>query len=150
VTVQNTSSADESVTLATVSAFGQAGYVPALNDTKTFGDVTRTHGDAATQGSVTTTTCAPVPAGGGSFSTTLAYGTDGPPSTNGGTYSCGFSGVICGVPNSTNVANCADGLTAQAQITPHLTGDDAAPNADTITVTAHALNGNICLQSTGS
>lgn len=150
VTVQNTSSADENVTLSTVGTYGATGYVPALLDTITFGDVTHTHGDSATSGSVTSTTCAPAPGGGGSFSTILSSGTGTPPTTDGGKYTCTFNGVICGVPTGTAVTNCAAGLSAQSKITPNLTGDDAAPNADSITVSASTFTANVCLVQSGS
>lgn len=149
VTVQNTSAADESVTLAATGTFGVTGYVPALNDSITFGDITRTHGNSATSGSVTSTTCGQA-SGGGAFSQTLNPGTGTPPTTDGGKYTCTFNGVICGTPTSTSVANCAAGLSAQSQINPNLTGDDAAPNADTITVTAHTFTANVCLVQSGS
>lgn len=149
VTVQNTSSADESVTLATTGTFGITGYVPALNDSITFGDVTRTHGDAATSGAVTSTTCGQV-SGGGVFSQTLAPGTGTAPTTDGGKYTCTFNGVICGTPTSTSVASCAAGLSTQTQIQPNLRGDDAAPNADTITVSAETFTANVCLVQSGS
>ena len=153
VTVRNTSAADESVTLN--SATG----VPALNDTKTFGDITSLHGVANTNGTVVGTTCGAAAAAGlgtlsgsagaGAFPVTLTPGTGTPPTTNGGTYSCKFDGVVCGTPVAIpNV--CSFGLSPQVSVTPNLTGDDVAPNADTVTVTATTLTANICLNITGS
>jgi hypothetical protein len=159
VTARNTSSADETVTLNSSGTAGTSGYIPALLD-KTFGDITTTHGTAAAGGSVVGTTCGAATAAGlgtlstspgaGTFPKTLNYGTGTPPTTDGGTYSCMFDGVVCGTPNGTNVANCAEGLTAQAQVTPNVTGDEVSPApADSITVTATAFNANICLVQSG-
>jgi hypothetical protein len=161
VTVRNTSLAEEFVTLN--SATG----IPALNDTKSFGDITSTHGTAAGAGSVLGTTCGVGTSaaglgtlsgslGGGAFpqqlnagSTPVSPPTTPPTSSDGGSYSCKFDGVVCGTP--TAIPNvCAYGLTAQVAITPNLTGDDGAPNADTITVTATPLTADICLAVSGS
>jgi hypothetical protein len=161
VTVRNQSLADEFVTLN--SATG----IPALNDTKSFGDITITHGSASAAGSVTGTTCGIGTAaagsgtlsgslGGGTFPAQLNAGmtavspaTTPPTSSDGGTYSCKFDGVVCGTP-APITGVCASGLSTQVSITPHLTGDDVAPNADVVTVTPSTLTANICLALTGS
>lgn len=168
VTVRNTSLADESVTLN--SATG----VPALNETKTpFGNISALSGDAHTNGSVLGTTCG-VAVGspglgtlsgvnasttnGGAYPATLNSGTTAvspattpPTSTDGGTYSCKFDGVVCGTPAAITGTTCAYGLSTQISITPNLTGDDVSPApADVITVTANTLTANICLAITGS
>lgn len=176
VTVANTSSADESVTLNSSGTLGQAGYVPALN-ASSFGDITNTHGDSHTAGSVTGTTCGVdggvagqgtlsgvtaidckggtvTPCNGGAFAQTLAPGTGTPPTGNGGSYTCQFDGVICGTPGPippATGATCAEGLQVQnTTVTPNLTGDDPAPNADTITTTATPFSAVVCLAQSGS
>lgn len=166
VNVANTSSADETVSLGPTGTYGAAGYVPALNDSY-FGDVSHTHGNSSTAGSVTGTTCgvAGGAAGtgtlsgttvvdcqggtisscnGGAYTQSLAPGTGTPPTSNGGYYKCQFDGVICGTPGSIpNV--CSYGLTNTDTVTANLTGDDAAPNADTITQTENPFIANVCL-----
>lgn len=176
VTVANTSAADESVTLNQIGTFGQAGYTTALN-ANSFGDITEMHGDSHTAGSVTGTTCGVdggvvgqgtldqvtavdclggtvSPCNGGAFPQTLAPGTGTPPTGNGGSYTCQFDGVICGTPGPippATGATCAEGLQVMnTKVTPNLTGDDPAPNADTITVTANPFTTTVCLVQSGS
>ena len=103
-TVTNTSSADESVTLNSVGTLGTPGYVPALHDSR-YGDITTTHGSASLDGSVTGTTCGASgqgtlsgSPGAGAFPHMLAPGTGTPPTSNGGSYTCQFDGVICSTP----------------------------------------------------
>jgi hypothetical protein len=136
VTVANTSAKDESVTLNQVGTSGVAGYVSALSD-GFFGDITTTHGSASTSGSVTGTTCVFTAGGSGQ---TLAPVT--------GSYTCQFDGVICGKPVAiTGSPSCAAGLQIMDPngVNANLTGDDPAPNADTITQTDGSFTTTICL-----
>ena len=165
VSVVNTSSADESITLNSVAS----PYVPALN-ASTFGDITTIHGDSHTAGSITGTTCGVdggvtgqgtlsgvtavdclggtvSPCNGGAFPQMLAAGT-GNPLTGNGSYTCQFDGVICGTPGPipADGSTCTEGLQVMnTKVTPNLTGDDPAPNADTITATANPFTAIVCL-----
>jgi len=157
VTVANTSSADEDITLSQVGTSGSQGYVTALHDSY-FGDVTQTHGDPASTGSVTGSTCG-VAVGslglgslqdtvasatnGRTFPQLLAHGTGATPTTDGGKYQCQFDGVLCGKPAP--FTNCSFGLSNPDTVSAHLTGDDASPNADTITETDNQFTANVCL-----
>jgi hypothetical protein len=164
VTVTNTSAADEDVTLNQVGTLGAPGYTPALLDSY-FGDITTTNGDSHTAGSVTGTTCGvdtaasglgtlSASSGAGKFPQVLAHGSGTPPTGNGGSYTCQFDGVICGTPGPippATGATCSEGLQVQnTTVTPNLTGDDPAPNADTITVTANPFSAVVCLNQSGS
>jgi hypothetical protein len=155
VTVANTGAEDETLTLNQVGTYGQAGYATALNDSY-FGDITQDHGTGGA-GSVTGTTCGVAGSAGqgtlsgspgaGAFPKTLAAGTGTPPTSDGGSYTCQFDGVICGAPSSTAVADCAEGLTNLDTVTANLTADEAA---DTITQNSHQFTANVCLVQSGS
>lgn len=160
VTVANSSSADETLSLS--SAAGPP-IVPALND-NAYGDLSTTHGSASVDGSVTGTTCGvaannsnkglgtlnqltvvspgtTVGAGeapGGAFPDSLA--TSGSTSS----YTCWFDGVICGTPSAIP-PTCTYGLSKSDTVAAHLTGDDLAPNADTVSQTDNQFIANVCL-----
>lgn len=170
VTVANTSAADEGITLSSVAS----PYTSALTDSH-YGDITLTHGSASQDGSVVGTTCGVAggsfgsgtlngvsavdckggsvsPCNGGAFPQTLAPGTGGTPTSNGGSYTCQFDGVICGtpgpIPNSgANVGSiCSEGVqVSNTTVSPNLTGDDPSPNADTITVSTNPFTATVCL-----
>lgn len=128
VTVTNTSAQDETITINSSGTFGQAGFIPALNDAA-FGDITHTHGTG--DGSVVATTCTPFP--------------QGPIAVNGGSYTCKFDGVICGTP-APIAGVCASGITkSDTGVTANLTGDDPAPNADTISQTITPVTTDVCI-----
>jgi hypothetical protein len=144
VTVANTSAAEESVTLNSSTVNGIT--TPALKDGH-FADITTTHGSSSQDGSVTATTCGSTA---GTFPKTLGPGTclgaGCPPTNNGGTYKCTFDGVICGTPTATVNPTCAAGLQfSDTGVVANLTGDDAAPNADTVSQTDSPFTTTICL-----
>jgi hypothetical protein len=132
VTLTNTSGHDETITLNSSGTFGQSGFVPALNDAA-FGDITHVHGTG--DGSVVATTCNVFP--------------QGPIAVNGGSYSCTFDGVICGTP-APIAGVCASGISkTDTGVTANLTGDDPAPNADTISETITPVTTDICVTPSG-
>lgn len=152
VTAQNTSAADESVTVSSIVS----PYTPALNDSY-FGDITTDHGSNGVAGSVTGTTCG-VASGslglgtlstvtasssnGGAFPQTLAAGSGTPPTSDGGKYQCQFDGVICGTP-APIAGVCGYGLQNLDKVTANLTGDDVSP-ADIITQSSPTLTADVC------
>ncbi len=158
VTVTNTSSADESITLNSSTTGG--GFVPALDDSF-FGDITTDHGSASVAGSVTGTTCG-VAVGsvglgtlsgttasstnGGAFPATLAPGTGPAPTTNGGSYTCQFDGVICGTPAAITGV-CSQGLTNVDTVTANLSVESGETGS--VTQTDNQFTANICFTQSG-
>jgi len=147
VTVRNTSAADETI------------HVTALND-NAYGNIDTTHGSASVDASVVGTTCGvdsglkglgtlSGSAGAGAFPQTLAPGTGAPPTSNGGTYTCQFDGVICGTPSGSAVPNCAFGLSKPDTVTATLTGDETSAPLDQITETEVPFTANVCLVQSG-
>lgn len=91
VTVTNTSSPDETLTLSVPSGG------TALNDSA-YNDITSLHGDTATTGSVVGTTCGVDSSGGGLGTLSGMSGSGAFPISilPSGTYTCHFAGVLCG------------------------------------------------------
>lgn len=153
-TVTNTSGHDESLVLNSSST---PTFVPALRDTF-FGDITSTHGNASTSGSVTGTTCgvANGVAGSGTASDLTASDyTDGGafPKTldiAGGThptYTCQFDGVLCGTPGPIGTT-CAEGIqTPSSTLAANLTGDDTS--GDSLTTTNTPFTATVCFAQSG-
>jgi hypothetical protein len=161
-TVRNTSSADEDLILNQVGMPGQAGYISALTDGH-FGDITQTHGSASVDGSVTGTTCgiatgspgsgtASNATGAGTFPHTLAHGTGGPPTNDGGTYTCQFDGVVCGTPGPISVNGaqiCAEGIQSPSSAVTANLALDANETGTAVSQTNTPFVANICFSVTG-
>jgi hypothetical protein len=92
-----------------------------------------------------------ISAGAGTFPKTLAHGTGGTPTANGGSYTCQFDGVVCGTPGpilSGGTQICAQGIQGpSSSLNPTLSVE--AGESGTVTQTNTPFVANICLTVTG-
>ena len=130
VEVDNTSASttDETETLNTLSD-------------NIYGDITTVHGNAGTNGSVLSTTCA------GAQSLVVNTSTTSTP-TPGSTYTCSFDGVMCGTLGPLgSPTSCAAGLEVTDTLAGTLTGDESGQS---VGVTQGSRTVEVCFSATSN